>query len=263
MSGIPGRMTRLGTELSVVGLGLNGNGRALRVSADAEIAASSRRMIGWLWLAGGVIVALGISRELYIARFGLETPLENLRQISLDGEQTVGAWFSSLLLLLNAGLLAVVALFARRASDRDWPRWTLLSLIFVALAIDESVSFHEALIDPLRAMLGVGGALHFAWVVPAIPLVFGLGLFFLPFLRRLPAPDAGRFALAGLIYVGGALGLEMVGGQIASQSGKASTSFVIAMCVEESMELIGLLIFAGALMNYLRQRWPQWRLRVI
>ena len=78
-----------------------------------------------------------------------------------------------------------------------------------------------------------------------------MGLAYLPFVWKLPARTKWLFILAGMIYLNGALGLEMVGGYLMKIYGKDSSQYVIETIAEESLEMLGILIFINALMGYL------------
>ena len=208
------------------------------------------------------IIALGVFREIFLAHVGTGTLLTSLRQFDMDTEGTVPSWYSSIVLLLCAGLLAVVAGLSRREGDVDWKRWSLLAGLFVFMSLDEASAFHEGLVDPLGRALNLSGAFYFAWVLPAIAVVAFLGLYFLPFLGRLPRLHAARFIACGLIYVGGVLGMEMVSSHYAWHYGMRSVSYLTAMLLEESLEIIGVTLFCLALFAYLRARWGAWTVRI-
>ena len=234
----------------------------VRRSEPATQVVVDRHVAVWLLFgATALVILLGIFREGYLARFGLGTPLKDLRHIALDSEHTLASWFSALTLFVAAWLLGTVATLVRQ-EGHDWRRWALLSSLFAVMSLDEAVSFHELLIKPLRALFGFDGALFFAWVVPGAVAVTALGLYYLPFLYRLPRRHAVRFVLCGLIHVGGALGMEMVGGYYASHYGMESARYIVAAVIEESMEMIGVSGFCWALVAYLRERWPTWSVRV-
>lgn len=205
-----------------------------------------------------LVLGLGILRELVIAWVGTETILEDLRQIALDVEHSLPAWYSSLLMVACALLLFSIARFTRRDGGRDVLRWSLLALIFAAMAIDEAVSFHEVLIAPVHDLLGTSGIFHFAWVIPGAIGVTCIGLYFLPFLFTLPRRTAAFFAVSGAIYVGGALGTELVGGALIEAYGMQSLYYVAAVVVEEGLEMAGLTCFLLALGDYIGQRGPNW-----
>lgn len=206
---------------------------------------------GLLCLASAGIFGLGLLRELVVPVIGTETLLLDLRHIWLDAERSLPAWYSSLLLFTSALLLFAIARLTGRQRERDVSRWYLLSLVFLLMSIDEIAGFHEALIEPLRDRFGLSGILHYAWVIPGSAAVIALGAFFVPFLFRLPRATGIRFALAGAIYVGGALGLEFVGGYFMSGYGPSAVGYIAASTIEEGMELAGLTLFVVALLRHL------------
>ncbi|MCP4073542.1 MAG: hypothetical protein GY742_17660 [Hyphomicrobiales bacterium] len=65
-----------------------------------------------------------------------------------------------------------------------------------------------------------------------------------------------KFVASGVVYVTGALGMEMVGGYFASSVGWESTSYIVIATIEESLEIIGLAMFAGFLFGYLVELVP-------
>src|SRR5262245_8976364 len=96
-----------------------------------------------IWSATAAVAALGILRQSYIIRFGHDTALHNLRIFDLDGEQTIPAWYSSMLMWTAAGLLALQAALASSTRQRTRWHWWVLAAIFAYLSLDESVNFHE------------------------------------------------------------------------------------------------------------------------
>jgi hypothetical protein len=79
-----------------------------------------------------------------------------------------------------------------------------------------------------------------------------VGLADLPFLAALPAPTRGLFIVAGAVYVGGAVGMELVEGYVVEDyHGTENLAFIVASTVEEGLEMVGIVIFIRALMGYL------------
>lgn len=127
-----------------------------------------------------------------------------------------------------------------------------MGLIFVLLSMDESASFHEMSIHPLRDRLNLAdiGFLHFTWVVPAIVMLMVLFVIYLPFVFALPARTRWGLVAAATIYVFGAVGMEMVGGAIAAQGRAGSTAFAVGVTIEEGFEMLGLVLLLHTLMTY-------------
>ena len=77
-------------------------------------------------------------------------------------------------------------------------------------------------------------------------------LVFRKFIQSLPATTRIMFILAGSIYVGGAIGMEMVGGYIADTYGFNTFAYGMAARIEELLEMLGILIFINQLLVYLQ-----------
>ena len=120
------------------------------------------------------------------------------------------------------------------------------------MALDEGLGFHELLTIPLRWRLDATGPLFFAWVIPAIVLVALIGLFYCRFLLSLPSRSRRLFILAAAVYIGGVLGMEMVGSNYYYQYGKTLTYGIIAS-IEEVFEMTGIVIFIYALLDHLER----------
>lgn len=179
---------------------------------------------------------------------------------AVDAERNIPTFFSMLLLLFAALLLALISRVEKTsgASSRP-PYWSILSFGFLFMAIDETISLHEMLVTPARALLGDGrlGAFHFAWVIPGIVLVLGLALFFVKFLWRLPARTRFGFVLGGVVYVGGAIGFELIGGRYSEMHTSQNLVYSAISTVEETLEMAGVIIFIRALLLYLASEHQQ------
>jgi hypothetical protein len=61
------------------------------------------------------------------------------------------------------------------------------------------------------------------------------------------------FVLAAALYVGGALGTEMVEAVYVEAHGRGTLAREAICCVEELLEMLGVVVFAYALLDYLRK----------
>lgn len=197
--------------------------------------------------------------------YGLLPITEQLFHVDL--EQNISTLFSVTLLLCSGSLLALIALLKRQRQDSDVSKWMILAGGFFYLATDEGWSLHERLIDPVRGLLGHGnlGIFYFAWIIPAMAgvallgLLF-LGLLFLGFLSRLPSSTRGSFIIAGSLYLGGAIGIEMLGGRYAELHGFENLTYQLFAHLEESLEMAGIILFIHTLLRYLAEQYPEIRL---
>ena len=119
------------------------------------------------------------------------------------------------------------------------------------MSYDEAFQLHEKLISPMRNLLGNEdlGIFYFAWVLPGIILVALLGLYFFSFLRQLPTKTRTRLLVAAGLYLGGAIGFELIGGAYAESVDK-NIVFSFMSTTEEALEMAGLITLIWALLNY-------------
>ena len=181
----------------------------------------------------------------------------------VDAEQNIPTLFSVLLLFCAALLLTVITVLKKKQKDPDVSRWAILAFGFLLMAVDEALSIHEKLVTPVRELLGDGplGIFYFAWVIPGIAVVLVLTLFLLRFLLRLPAKTRFTFIVAGTLFIGGALGLELVGGRYAELHGQENMTYSMIVTVEESLEMAGVIVFIYALVKYIADHYEEVRFR--
>jgi hypothetical protein len=209
-----------------------------------------RASISKLWLVVLGIFILGVVSailQMHDLRDGVR---QVVLRFSLDGEGNVGAWFSCLFLAFCGYLLIQIGAKEKAEGAANARHWTVLGIIFFALSLDEEAAFHEMAIGPLRKLLHINGFLHFAWVLPGIIFVGAVFFYMLKLLRSLPKSYMSRFVTAGLIYVGGALLMETIGGKAESNGLYGTWSYWIPTLLEEGMELSGILLFFFAVRDF-------------
>lgn len=209
----------------------------------------------YILIGGVLIIVAGIARELYIGHIEAGHSSTRLQRINLDAENSLPAWFSSMLLLVNAAVLGLIAFAAKSKKDPQAIYWIVLAWVFVFLSADEVASLHERTMGPLRDMLGTSGVFFFAWIIPFGAALLVMAMFYARFLLRLPLRSLVLFITAGSLYVGGAIGMEMVGGAFVAEHGYDNTPYVIAMTIEETLEIVGLSVFFIALRRHLEESY--------
>jgi hypothetical protein len=205
-----------------------------------------------------VISVLGLTAELIHHR-APSIDWSILPFLSLSVEGNLPTWYSSLLLFGCGVLLLLVGAGARQSGARFPRRWTLLGAIFTFMSLDEAVELHEQLVRLVQVKDG-SGVLHFSWVIPAAVIVLGIGLAYIPFLLHLPSATRRRFIAAGLLYVGGALFLELPLGWWTVRAGEHSLGYALIDWVEETMEMLGATLFLLSLFRYLREHHGELRI---
>jgi len=182
------------------------------------------------------------------------TPSENyfVKVFSVDSERNIPTAYSVLALLFSSLLLGTIAHAKNLESCRYKHHWKILSFIFLYLSLDEAGELHEKLINPLRSLLNATGFLYFTWVVPVGILVVIFLFSYTKFLFHLPVSTRKLFVAASALYIGGALWMELVGAYQASTAGEDNILYQIIVTVEESLEMLGIVVFIHALMSYIK-----------
>lgn len=171
------------------------------------------------------------------------------RAFDIDGEGSVPAWFGAMLLSASGALFWIAAGTSRE--PRRVSAWRALSLLFVLLSCDEVASLHETFGFWLAPRIGAEYFNVYTWLLAGIPFVAALGLALRGFLRALPpATRAGMFLAAGL-YLGGAIGVELVEAVI-DEATHGTLLFTLVASVEEFLEMAGLIVLIGTLLRHLR-----------
>ncbi|MEE8516008.1 MAG: hypothetical protein V3T02_05135, partial [Alphaproteobacteria bacterium] len=114
-------------------------------------------------------------------------------------------------------------------------------------------------IVPVRSYLYVGGYLYFAWVIPAAIITGLFGLAYTSFLLHLESRFRRLFVASAVLYVGGAIGLELVGGKVVSGGGESSMAYALIATGEETLEISGVILFIYALATMISEKTIIWR----
>ena len=137
-----------------------------------------------------------------------------------------------------------------------FPLIVVLSIVFVFLAFDESISIHERLIIPLRQALDAGGIFYYAWIIPYGIGIVLLSVFAIPVFWRMQKRIRFWFGLSAAIYLFAAIGLEMISGKyLVMQNESKDIVWVLMVTLEESLELLGLIILVYALLSLLQIKY--------
>lgn len=181
--------------------------------------------------------------------------------VYFDEEKNLPTAFSIFLLLFSSVLLAVIYIIEKRRAKPNNIYWMVLSIGFFYLAIDEAWSIHESWANlPIHNLVDTNGTgmFHFIWVIPGIVVALAAFLFFLKFLIILPVKVMLSFIYAGALYVGGAIGFELIGGYYAGIYGNNTTfSYTLIATFEESLEMAGVILFIRSLLTHIAVNYTE------
>lgn len=181
----------------------------------------------------------------------------------LDKEETIPTLFSAFIMLVCGFFLGLIALQERRDKRKSMSFfWTLLSIVFIFLALDEGARIHESVGDLIEALLlnhalpiHPSGFLFFPWVLPYAAATLLIGMIYSWFLLKLPRRTRLLFITAALVFLTGALGVEIFSAREADLFGTGSFNYLILYTIEETLEMFGMILFLFAIVDYIEQKW--------
>jgi len=168
---------------------------------------------------------------------------------SVQGEGTVPAWFSGVM-LWSAGLGAMgLAVVEYSKTQLISLQWGLLGGVFFYLSADEVLGLHENFNTPARQVLGGPDAIASPWVIFGASFVVIVGLASLPLLLGLSRMVRNTMILSGIVYLSGAIGIELLGENIkfGLADGHGSKLYTLLFTLEEFLEMLGVVIFIHAI----------------
>lgn len=118
------------------------------------------------------------------------------------------------------------------------------------MSFDEASQIHEGLIgEVLLQLFGRGeGIFYYTWYLFYIPILLLAAFYYFPFLRKMPLRYSSKFFLSGLIFFGGAIGIEALESYLAFNK----ISVTLSSWAEETAEMMGIVILIYALLLYIQ-----------
>ena len=201
-----------------------------------EVRLDRARLVRFLSVTATVL--LGMHAILYVIHFQVvEIPWYALQLFDVNEEHNLPTWFSGFNLGISTLFLWLISRKKKRLADTQSTRWFVLFVGFFYLFVDEIAGLHET----------VNSIMEPSWAWGGLVIVLIVGVYFIPFLRSLPARTLRQFVTAGAVFVGGAVIMELVGEPIDGDS----LAYAMSTWVEEGMEMFGVILFTRAQLDYL------------
>jgi len=222
-----------------------------------EISLNPSKILNILALIIIMLIIASLIGQIFQYFFDHEYVFGFVPKFNLDKEANVPTYFSSFLLLFAGVLFGIIAIFKLKTDDMYAKHWSVLAILFTVASIDESAGIHELTILPLRHFLGTSGFLYYAWVIPGMLFVIFLSIAFWKFGLDIPKTTKRLLIIGVIVYFTGALGLELIGGYYTELYGRDNFFYSIITTIEESLELIGVVLIIKALLNYIEVNLPK------
>jgi hypothetical protein len=211
------------------------------------------KLMRWLVLFAVIFPTVSFSLQCY--HYLIDPSFIPMKKLNIDGENTYSAYFSMLILLFSSTLLLVIFYIHKRLSLSFQRHWLMLALAFFYLSADESIEIHEKFIPIVQKIFDrTDGIFIFAWVIPFGMLALVFAVSYLRFLARLPKRTARLMIASAALYLGGALGMEIVGSYTLELQGEGLL-YEFCMTIEETLEMFGIVLFIYTLLEYIGYHW--------
>ena len=180
-------------------------------------------------------------------------------------ERNIPTLYSVIALTVAATLLATNARHSWEKCDGQHRYWAGLALIFLFLAFDEGTKIHEQMSDVMERWVTPKGYLRWLWVIPYGFAVLVLAAVYLRFLVRLLRTTRYYFILSALLFLGGAIGVDMLQAQEADLmiGSNQTILYCVLYSLEEFLEMIGVAVFIYALLKNLADESPVIRITLL
>ena len=214
-----------------------------------QIKISPKQVFKYLTIV--VIILALVSIPIQIGKYIFDYRAAWTRMFNLDREMNLPTWYSALMLAFAALLLRIISINKKHQKERYLRHWKFLSILFLFLAFDELFQIHEIfIIKDISRMLP--GIFYSVWVIP-----YGIALIvfaqkYWKFTRDLPHQTRLHFIIAAILYIGGALGMEIIGSYWTDLEGQQNLVYALMATLEEVMEMMGIIVLIYGLLNYIK-----------
>ena len=176
---------------------------------------------------------------------------------NLDAERNIATAYAATMIFVSSLILYISGFLEELKKNKFY--YYFLSGIFFFIGWDELFSIHESILLFLQNEYKFSGFLYHAWVIPYGALTFFVAVFFYRFVYKFPRKIKNLILFSGFIFVLGELIFETFSGKLVSLYGDPSLmtkpQFLLHfsfITIEESLGLIGILIFNFALLKNLQ-----------
>ncbi|CAA9500555.1 MAG: hypothetical protein AVDCRST_MAG91-1029 [uncultured Sphingomonadaceae bacterium] len=170
--------------------------------------------------------------SLVVPSFASESLSKAARIFDMTEENSIPNFFSALVLVVTAGVAAVITFLHRRDGSSLWISWCLAALAIAFMGFDEGAMLHDRLAYVVQENAETTGVFYIGWTLPYLLLVLVAVPAGWPLLRALPRDTAVRLIQAATLFLIGALGMEMLESMLLQRSLPAGMSLRDAMTSE-------------------------------
>jgi len=203
-----------------------------------------------------MLLLLNIWSYVNIHNSGMVEPDLFFKKSNFNTEKNIPSIFSGSLHFIASVLLSFIGLSALKLKNRKI-FWYCLSFLFLFVGLDEILRIHEKLNGYLSSLWDTSGVFHYAWVIPYGIAVTLIAIACIKPLFALPKKTLRSFILSAVIFLMGAVGMEMfTGWYIGYQNLEGldidrMPAIFVFYTIEELLEMLGVSYFIYSLLNFI------------
>lgn len=207
-----------------------------------------------LKIVGGLLLA-GLFCLYLIFGLNLENGLGFVPLFDLNNEYNIPAFYSALAIWASAALLYFIYRQEKAAGAPKAYYWRHFSFLFIFLGVDELASIHEIFGRFAPMIWERFPALQISrkWIIPFSPIILAMAVYFFRFFLLLSKENKLRFATAGLVYITGAVIIEILGEWFANKYNMHPIFKGFSAVAEEGCEMLGIVLFIRALLMHIQK----------
>ncbi len=173
--------------------------------------------------------------------------------VSINEEGTIASWYSASLWLVVGLLASILYLYSK---PRQFP-WIIMAMVALYASMDESTEIHEYfyhvgdIITPLLPF-----DIGFTWVLPGMILALIVVGLLLRFILKLTPTVKWPIIISGIMFVGGAIGVEILSGILHVSDVHNSMLALTYILIEEMLEMTAVALVIATLGSLFRLDRP-------
>ncbi len=208
-----------------------------------------------LCLLGFGFWLVSVAQDICVYGFSCRELTQIIGYLDVEAERSLYTWYSTCILLLTGFIASCHADRVGRHGPH-FRQWVGIGVLFVYLSADEMLSIHEKLSAIGGRIVEPTGFFRYAWVVPGLFLVAVVAFALFSLVKDLPKRQRFWTIVSGAVFLGGAVGMEMISGKIAFALSRDTLLYQAVNSLEEAMEVIGVLMFLWVVASLERQDIP-------
>lgn len=212
-----------------------------------KVTSTLLKIVGLLLLAGSFCLYLFFG-------LGLTNGLGFLPLFDLNGEYNIPAFYSATAIWFCAFLLSYTYKQEKKLGHKNANYWRHFSYLFIFLGVDELASIHEIFgrFAPMIWERFPWLQISRKWIIPFSPVLLAIAVYFFRFYLQLSQQNKRRFTVAGLVFLSGAVGIEIIGEWLAVKYNLPPIYRGISAVLEEGAEMIGIVLFIRSLLLHIQ-----------